>query len=110
MGRVKRELGQLHESLDYLNKSLQIFPDPFAFQQRGETKRDLGDLAGALEDLNSAVSLSDNDPKTLHSRAVIKDMIGDLKGAAGDIALSADVERQKQEAVAERAKWTKKKT
>ena len=60
---------------------------------RGGVKRDLGDLDGALTDLNQAAELADNRTlaSVLNSRASVKRELGNLEGALTDLNQAAEL-------------------
>jgi hypothetical protein len=51
------------------------------------------------------VALSDESPEALRSRAVIKDMMGDLKGSNEDIMLAEAHEVKHAKTIEEHNKW-----
>jgi len=79
---VNKKLKRLKEALYDLNKACQCRPnDSITLQQRGDVKRLLGDIKGALEDLNKAAV----DSFTLKTRGAVKIMLDELEGALPDL-------------------------
>jgi tetratricopeptide (TPR) repeat protein len=55
-----------------------------AYLNRGTYKKDLGDNAGAIEDLNKAIEIHPKFTEAYNSRGLIKKELGDLEGALTD--------------------------
>ena len=67
-----------------INRSRPDPPSAFSWQNRGISKRALGDLDGALADINEAIRLDPTLPQPLTNRAVIWRARGDLDRAIAD--------------------------
>ncbi|MCI0340207.1 MAG: tetratricopeptide repeat protein [Planctomycetales bacterium] len=58
---------------------------PWALNNRGAERRDLGDLPGASEDLETALRLRPDFPEALMNRAAVRRDLGDFDGAIRDL-------------------------
>jgi tetratricopeptide (TPR) repeat protein len=92
-GRFRWSGGQKREedlnSHLQLDKHLRIYPhDDWALAWRGDTRLAMGNLSGALNDLNSAIALSPNEPWRRAWRGDVKLHLRDYQGALDDAELS----------------------
>lgn len=79
---VKAMLQDYEGALSDANKALQLDPYyPFYLQERGVLKIKMGDLKGALADLNKG---DGDDYKTLKHRGYVKYLLKDEQGARND--------------------------
>ena len=93
--RAKHKLNDLQGALDDFSLSLKIFPlSEVCLQERSLLKVDMDDLEGALSDINRAVDLSrDESVEFLKTRVIIKEAIGDKKGAMEDLKIIENREK-----------------
>src|SRR6185369_17209351 len=70
-------------------------PSAFSLQNRGISKRALGDLDGALADINEAIRIDPTLPQPLTSRAVIWRAKGNLDRAIADTTEAIRLARAK---------------
>lgn len=80
---------------DYPNKS-----EPY--YQRAVVRRQIGDLRGALEDLDHALAISPNLAGALVQRAAVRHRLNDLKGAQLDIERACELTPNNYQALAVR--------
>lgn len=80
---------------DYPNKS-----EPY--HQRAVVRRQIGDLRGALEDLDHALAISPNLAGALVQRAAVRHRLNDLKGAQLDIERACELTPNNYQALAVR--------
>jgi tetratricopeptide (TPR) repeat protein len=95
LGVVKRELGQFHEALGYLNRAYELKStdtfmelesnDAFLHRQRGVVRREVKDLEGALHDLNIAHRIVSDDAYTLRRRGITRRELLDCQGSLEDL-------------------------
>ncbi|CAM6099099.1 unnamed protein product [Calypogeia fissa] len=84
---LKAKTGHLQEAVSLANKAIatQGLEDAhFDWQERGIIKGMLGDLPGALEDLNRGLELKPDDYEMLKHRGYVKSLLGDAIGAQAD--------------------------
>jgi len=94
LGVIRSRRSMPDEALSLLDKSVSINSAlqgsiglVMVLNSRGGVKRDLGDLEGALEDLNRAAELADGRSLViaLNSRSMVKRDLGDLEGELNDL-------------------------
>jgi S1-C subfamily serine protease len=79
-------------AIDDYNQALQIDSnEATAYNERGEARRQLGDLAGAISDYTKAINLDPNLPYAYNNRAFILNRQGDLAGAKADLKKAAEL-------------------
>ncbi|XP_061916288.1 tetratricopeptide repeat protein 36 [Entelurus aequoreus] len=82
------EDGHLQEALDIFSQAIQVLPQrPSAYNNRAQTLRLLGNTAGALEDLERAMSLSTGAGVTSRQALVQRGLVHRLRGQE-DLALA----------------------
>ena len=100
LGVMKFHSNALPEALALFDQSIAIydrlpgsFGVAFVLNSRGGVKRKLGDLEGALQDLNRAAELGDERTlaAVLNSRGGVKRDLGDLEGALQDLNRAAEL-------------------
>jgi tetratricopeptide (TPR) repeat protein len=75
----------LDERLRFYNEAIRLRPDnASAFNNRGNARREKGDLEGALQDFNEAIRLKPDYPYALNNRGIARHDKGDLEGALQD--------------------------
>lgn len=85
LGRLNEMQGKNADALDYFNQSLAIKPDPIIYSNRGDLKKKIGDISGAIADYDKAILLKPDDIALLYSnRGLLKHQLGDLDGAITD--------------------------
>jgi tetratricopeptide (TPR) repeat protein len=76
---------KISDELHYYNKALRLKPDySSAFVNRGNARKERGDLRGALEDYNAAIRFEPGDAESFYNRALLREEMKDLKGALRD--------------------------
>mgnify|MGYP001224556313 CR=1 FL=1 len=91
-GLVKRELGQLNNSLEDFNQAIQLDPKyANAFTNRGGAKYALKDYEGAIADHSKAIEIVPEERNYYFNRANARKEIGDLKGACEDWKKAAEL-------------------
>lgn len=84
--------GKDDEALVLLNQSLAAKPDPIIFSNRGDLKKKLGDLKGAIADYDEALRLLPGNSTLYSNRGLYKHELGDLDGAIADYAKAVELE------------------
>ena len=95
LGYVKMLEWQNEEALAYFSKAIDLQGDiKEAYIHRSSVKSVLGDIEGAIEDLNQVIRMDEKADKSYAVRAYLKSRKGDLKGALTDynqaVALSPE--------------------
>ena len=84
--------GDFERGIAVLNEAVQILPrDPAAYNQRSNLLRDTGDYAAAMNDMNRALSLINNDPyraSSYNNRALIWKSMGQYDRAVADFGVA----------------------
>ena len=91
---MKAKLGNLQEALDYINQTLEVSVERSgALQERGVLKcMIMGDLDGALADLNESLALTADGYEVLKHRGYVKFLMDDKEGARIDAERALNVE------------------
>ncbi|MEZ4888255.1 MAG: tetratricopeptide repeat protein [Chitinophagales bacterium] len=85
LGYVKMLQWQNEEALSYFSKAIDLQGDiKEAYIHRSSVKSVLGDIEGAIEDLDQVIRMDDNADKSYAVRAYLKSRKGDIKGALSD--------------------------
>ncbi len=85
MARVDEMQGRNAEALEHLNQSIALVPDPIILSNRGDLKKKLGDIPGAIADYDKAIEQKPKGLDTLYgNRGLMKHESGDLDGAISD--------------------------
>lgn len=85
LGYVKMLQWQNEEALAYFTKAIDLQSNvKEAYIHRSSVKSILGDIEGAIEDLNQVIQMDDKADKSYAVRAYLKTRKGDLKGALTD--------------------------
>lgn len=81
-----RELGEFSEAINYYTKIIKINPSfiSMVYSNRATAKGAIGDLKGALEDLDISIQINSEDSYAYQSRATVKEYLGDINGAKED--------------------------
>ncbi|MFA7073718.1 MAG: hypothetical protein WC234_00850 [Endomicrobiaceae bacterium] len=98
----KAEQQMYKEAIDDYTKILAIQENPWTYGRRGTAKKAIGDFAGAMADLDKAISFGDTVSWIYTERADLKARLGDKQGAIADYEASLkDKEAWKYEKIAE---------
>ncbi|MFK7905066.1 MAG: tetratricopeptide repeat protein, partial [Chitinophagales bacterium] len=85
LGYVKMLQWQNEEALSYFSKSIALQDDiKEAYIHRSSIRSVLGDIEGAIEDLNQVIEMDEKAEKSYAVRAYLKSRKGDLKAALAD--------------------------
>jgi len=85
LGYVKMLQWQNEEALSYFSKSIALQGDiKEAYIHRSSIRSVLGDIEGAIEDLNQVIEMDEKADKSYAVRAYLKSRKGDLKAALAD--------------------------
>jgi serine/threonine protein kinase/regulator of sirC expression with transglutaminase-like and TPR domain len=90
LGDFRPAIADFNMALDANQKHFMTFLGPFSFRYpelyraRSEARRQLGDLKGALDDLDAALGLNPNDADLYRARGDVRAALGDNAGADAD--------------------------
>ena len=75
----------VNEKLRFYDEAIRLKPDDAdAFHNRGNARRDKGDVEGALRDYDEAIRLKPDDADAFHNRGFARHDKGDVEGALRD--------------------------
>ncbi|MGJ5816533.1 tetratricopeptide repeat protein [Paludibaculum fermentans] len=85
--------GEYRQALDAASRLVAQSPRASeAFRLRANARRNLNDLAGALQDADKAVELDPLNPRALGGRAIVKRLLKDTLGALADVGRAVTVQ------------------
>lgn len=85
-------LGLLEDSLDDLNRTLELKQDePKVWYNRGEIRKDLGDMAGALDDYDKAIELDPDEATYYFVRGEARENLGRNGQALADYNKAVEI-------------------
>ena len=85
MARADEMLDKNAEAMEHFDRSLALVPDPIIYSNRGDLKKKLKDLPGAIADYDKAIAMKPQGLDILYgNRALMKHQSGDLDGAIAD--------------------------
>ncbi|MBW5382870.1 tetratricopeptide repeat protein [Brachyspira pilosicoli] len=103
IGTAKYELKDYDESIEYLNKAIEINPYfSIAYVYRGIAYYQLGKYKDALKDYNEAIDLNFNNEYAYTNRGLVKEKLGDDKGALEDYNKAIELNQSNVEAYTNR--------
>lgn len=89
LGFMYQKQEQYAESIPYFDQALAIVPDePFSLSNRSYSKLMLGDLDGALKDVNRSLELYPGNAYAFRNRALIYIEMGKINKACEDVELA----------------------
>jgi len=95
-GNAKRDIKDYRGAIADYTKAIELEPNfPNAYNNRGVTKNDLGDLNNALEaidDYTKAIELRSNFPDAYKNRGSVKYLLKDYQGAITDYTKAIELE------------------
>jgi tetratricopeptide (TPR) repeat protein len=98
--------GDFDRGIAAMDEAMQILPrDPAAYNQRSNLRRDKGDFAGAMADLNRSISLINNDPyraSAYNNRALLWKAMGEYERAIADFAVAIKLQPKRSKYYANR--------
>jgi len=98
---IRRDLGQIEESLkDFRSAELSDPTCPHIFAKRAELLERIGDLGGALTDLDKSIKLNG---RYYLERAIVRSRLGDRPGAIADLDVAISMNPNWSEAYKRRA-------
>jgi tetratricopeptide (TPR) repeat protein len=75
----------IDERLRFYNEAIRLEPNfADAFNNRGNARRDKGDIEGALQDYNEAIRLKPDYADAFYNRGLARSAKGDIEGALQD--------------------------
>ncbi|MGK7900211.1 MAG: tetratricopeptide repeat-containing serine protease family protein [Hormoscilla sp.] len=83
-GEMLRNLERHAEAVEAYSQAIDIKPHPFAYNNRGNARSDLGDNSGAIADYNKAIEIQPDDASAYVNRGVVRSDLGDNEGAIAD--------------------------
>jgi len=94
MGTALRDLDRPHEALEALTRAAQLEQSAVVHYNLALLRQQLGDLKGALADLDLTVKLDPNLARGWVVRATVRRSLGDLSGALADTERALEVDPQ----------------
>jgi len=98
--------GDFDRGIVAMDEAMQILPrDPAAYNQRSNLRRDKGDFAGAMADLNRSISLINNDPyraSAYNNRGLLWKAMGEYERAIADFAVAIKLQPKRSKYYANR--------
>ncbi len=91
-GAALKATGQVAQSLNDLNRAVELSPNIDNLVQRGTILRVLGKYKEAIADFDQAAFLFPGNPEVYRARAEAKRAMGDEKGAVADYTLGKSIE------------------
>ena len=79
-----RQIGNVPQALQDLNRAVEIAPDESNYFQRGATYQLMGEHRLAIADLDQVIALIPSSPMGYLARAKSREALGDLAGARSD--------------------------
>ena len=109
-GEVSHLLSRFAEAVRDYTSALALECSPNILYSRGNARRSLGDLAGALADFDAAIELRTTDPDFYWRRGLVKEALGDAPGAFADFTRvhptpSEQKKREIRAEIREKRRW-----
>jgi protein O-mannosyl-transferase len=79
-------------NISLFNDMVQKYPKSYlVYEYRGNAKKDLGDIYGAIEDYNKIIELNPKFADAFYNRGYAKAKLGDMKGAIKDFNMAIEI-------------------
>jgi len=85
-GELLQELERDAEAVEAYSQAIKIKPHQFAYNNRGITRKKLGDYKGAIADYNKAIKINEKLAESYLSRGLARRDLGDYKEANADFS------------------------
>jgi tetratricopeptide (TPR) repeat protein len=86
-----KTLGRYQEAHSDLNAAISIHPDADLYNNRGNVRKRLGDLAGAVEDYRNSLEMDPRNAAIYFNLALVLETTGDIDGAIENAAKAAEL-------------------
>jgi tetratricopeptide (TPR) repeat protein/S1-C subfamily serine protease len=91
-GHLLYKLKRYPAAIDAYSQAIKLKPHPFAYNNRGATRADLGDKQGAIADFNKVIELKPDDAEAYSNRGVARSHLGDKQGAIADYTKAIELQ------------------
>jgi tetratricopeptide (TPR) repeat protein len=90
-GDLLYELKRYPEARDAYSRAIKLKPHPFAYNNRGNARDDLGDKQGAIADYSKAIELKPDLAEAYSNRGNARSALGDKQGAIADYSKAIEL-------------------